>query len=167
MQKNPAKIAAAILNKASLVASGLGIAFMVAMLLLTVSDVFLRFVFNKPVLGSVEITEYLMVGTGFLGIAWCAAKGGHVGVDLVVRHLPPRAQAAIDSVTCLLSLGVVPLVAWQAFVQAGYAKAENIQSDLLDIPAYPFYLIVGIAYVLFSLVLINTLVQFVTKAVKR
>ena len=167
MKKNPLGVAVTILNKASLVASGLGIMFMVAMLLLTVSDVFLRFVFNSPVLGSVEITEYLMVGTGFLGIAWCAAKGGHVGVDLIVGHFPPKAQAVIDSVTCLLSLGVVPLVAWQAFVQAGYAKAENIQSDLLDIPAYPFYLIVGIAYVLFSLVLINTFVQFVTKAVKR
>lgn len=166
MKKNPFGVAVTILNRVSLVASGLGIVFMVAMLLLTVGDVFLRFVFNRPVLGSVEITEYLMVGTGFLGIAWCAAKGGHVGVDLIVSHLPPRVQAAIDSVTCLLSLGVVPLVAWQAFVQAGYAKAENMQSDLLDIPAYPFYLIVGIAYVLFSLVLINTFVRFVTKAVK-
>ncbi|MEW6663980.1 MAG: TRAP transporter small permease [Thermodesulfobacteriota bacterium] len=167
MKKSFLGIAVRILNQVSLFASAMGIVFMVAMLLLTVGDVFLRFVFNRPVLGSVEITEYLMVGTGFLGIAWCAAKGGHVGVDLIVSHFSPRVQAVIDSITCLLSLGVVPLVAWQAFVQAGYAKSENIQSDLLDIPAYPFYLIVGIAYALFSLVLVDTLVQFVTKAVKR
>lgn len=167
MKKGFLGIAVTILNHASLGASVLGILFMVAMLLLTVGDVFLRFVFNRPILGSVEITEYLMVGTGFLGIAWCAAKGGHVGVDLIVSHFPPRIQAVIDSVTCLLSLGVAPIVAWQAFLQAGYAKAENVQSDLLDIPAYPFYLIVGIAFVLFSLVLVNSLVQFITKAVKR
>ena len=166
MTKNPLVFAVTILDKASLVAGVAGIVFMVAMMLLTVTDVFLRFVFNSPVMGSVEITEYLMVGTGFLGIAWCAVKRGHVGVDLIVGRFPPRVQAVIDSITCLLSLGVVPLVAWQAIIQAGYAKAENVQSDLLDIPAYPFYLIVGIAYILLSLVLINTLVQFVTKAVK-
>jgi len=166
MRKNPLVFAVTILDKASLVAGVAGIVFMVAMMLLTVADVFLRFAFNSPVLGSVEITEYLMVGTGFLGIAWCAVKRGHVGVDLIVSRFPPRVQAVIDSITCLFSLGVVPLVAWQAIIQAGYAKAENVQSDLLDIPAYPFYLIVGIAYILLSLVLINTLVQFVTKAVK-
>jgi TRAP-type transport system small permease protein len=167
MKKNALGIAVTILNQASLVAGVAGVVFMVAMMLLTVGDVFLRFAFNRPVLGSVEMTEYLMVGTGFLGIAWCAVKGGHVGVDLIVSHFSPRVQAVIDSLTCLLSLGVVPVVAWQAFLQAGYAKAEKVQSDLLEIPAYPFYLIVGIAYVLFSLVLINTLVQLVGKAVKR
>jgi TRAP-type transport system small permease protein len=167
MKKKPLSIAVTVINQASLIAGVMGIVFMVAMMLLTVGDVFLRFVFNRPILGSVEITEYLMVGTGFLGIAWCAVKGGHVGVDLIVSHFPPRVQAMIDSVTCLLSLGVVPLVAWQNFLQAGYVKAENVQSDLLDIPAYPFYIIVGISYALLSLVLVNALVQSVTKAVKR
>jgi TRAP-type C4-dicarboxylate transport system permease small subunit len=167
MNSRPLGLVVKAINQISLIAGVMGIVFMVAMMLLTVGDVFLRFVFNKPILGSVEMTEYLMVGTGFLGIAWCAVKGGHVGVDLIVGHLPPRVQAVIDSVTCLLSLGVVPLVAWQNFLQANYAKAENVQSDLLDIPAYPFYLIVGISYTLLFLVLINTFGQSVAKAVKR
>jgi TRAP-type C4-dicarboxylate transport system permease small subunit len=39
----------------------LGVGVLTIMMLLTVSDVLLRFVFNRPILGTLELTEYMMV----------------------------------------------------------------------------------------------------------
>lgn len=156
-----------VITQISRIAGIISIVFLIAMMLLTVTDVFLRYFFNKPVLGSMEMTEYLMVGAGFLGISWCAVKRAHVKVDLVVEHFPPRVQAIVDGISYLLALTVVPLVAWQNFAQAEYAKAEHVSSDLLGIPAYPFYDIVGFTFTLLSLVLLVLLVETVVKGVKR
>ena len=162
-----ARSAVTILNYSSRIAGIIGIVFLIAMMLLTVTDVFLRYFFNRPVMGSVELTEYIMVVAGFMGIAWCAVGRGHVKVDLIVGRFSPKVQAVVDSITYIFALGVVPLVAWQNFAQARYAKMEHVVSDLLEIPAYPFYIVVGVAYSLLALVLVNLLVESILEAVKK
>ncbi len=53
----------------------------------TVLDVVLRYVFNRPFSGSLEITEFAMSVIVFLGIAYCGWVGGHVAVDILERPL--------------------------------------------------------------------------------
>ena len=156
----------AAINQVSRVCGIVAIIFLLAMMVLTVSDVFLRYVFNAPITGSVEITESFMVVGGFLGIAWCAVKRGHVKVNLITSHLPPRFQAIVESITFILAFIVVPLVAWQGFAQARYMQLEGKASTLLEIPTYPFYGVIGIGYALLFLVLLTLLAESVRKAVK-
>jgi len=156
-----------IINQASRIASIFGVVFLSAMMGLTVADVIMRYFFNRPILGSVEMCEYLMVGAGFFGIAWCAVKRGHVQVDLVVSRFSPRIQSGFEVATLILSLTVVPMIAWQNFSQAVYVKVERVESDLLEIPAYPFYLIVAIAFTLLTLVMITLLMDSIRKVTKR
>ena len=59
----------------------------VALMLYTVLDVILRYVFNKPFSGSLEVTEFAMSAIVFLGIAYCGWVGGHVAVDILERPL--------------------------------------------------------------------------------
>ena len=66
-----------VLGYASRVLNIIGVTCLVLMMLLTVSDVFMRYVFTQPIKGSVELTEYLMAVVGFFGLAWCAIKKGH------------------------------------------------------------------------------------------
>lgn len=155
-----------VINQASRIASVFGVVFLASMMSLTVADVVLRYFFNRPILGSVEMSEYLMVGAGFFGVAWCAVRRGHVQVDLVVRRFPEKTQNLIESVTLILGLTVVPLIAWQNFSQAVYVKADEVASDLLDIPSYPFYLIVAATYALLTLVMISLLVESIRKVLK-
>lgn len=154
------------LNQASRGAGILAIAFLMAMLVLTVADVFLRYFFNAPIPGSVELTKYFMVGAGFLGLAWCALKGGHIKVDLLINRLPPRYQVTIDSINLLLALTVVPLVAWQGFTQAKYALLEKTTSRFLAIPDYPFYIVVGLGFVLLFLVMVYLVIGLIKKSNK-
>ena len=69
------------------------------MVLTTVVDVFLRYLFNSPILGSYELTEFMMAILVFGSVAYTMVVKGHVTVDLVITRLPARAQAILECIT--------------------------------------------------------------------
>ena len=154
------------INQLSRVLSIIGVTVLTLMMLLTVTDVFMRYIFAKPVMGSVEITEFSMAVIGFCGLAWCAVKRTHAKVDLLVARFSPRTQAILDAVTFFLCLSVTPFVAWQGVEASNYARQIDKFSLLLEIPAFPFYLVLGIGFAVLSLVLLTLIVDSVVKAVR-
>lgn len=143
-----------------------GIFFLIAMLIITVADVFLRYFFNAPITGTVEIIERFMVVAGFFGAAWCAVKGGHLKVDIFMNRLPGRIRLIADSITLLMGMTVVAVIAWQGFSQAMYSLSVKSASDLLEIPDYPFYFVVGLGYTFLFLVLVSILADNILKVIK-
>ena len=79
--------------------------FVTAMLILTFADVFLRYLFNKPIDGSLELTEFMMALLVVFGMVYCAFRKGHIRIDLVTEHLPKKYEG-FDRIchTCLLKL---------------------------------------------------------------
>lgn len=155
-----------VVSQVSRILNYVGIGALIAMMLLTVADVFLRYFFARPIMGSVEITESLMVIVAFFTVAWCAVKGGHIKVDLVVSHLPSRTQSILDSITCLISLIIAMLIAWRSYLGAGYMYEIKRASDYLEMPSYPFYYVMAIGCTVLCLALLVQLIHFITKAVK-
>lgn len=156
----------AVIGYTSRVLNIIGVTCLVVMMLLTVTDVFMRYVLTQPIKGSVELTEYLMAVVGFFGLAWCAAKRGHAKVDLLLTHFSARTQAVFDSLTYLLALTVVPLVAWRGIEASNYAREIGQHSFMLKIPAYPFFMAMGIGFLVLSLVLFVLMVKSIVKAVQ-
>ena len=148
-----------IIHGASRIAGVIATVFVMSIMVLTVSDVLLRFFLNRPIPGSVELCQYFIVVGGFMGLAWCAIKGGHVKVDMIVDLLPPRFKSIANCINFMIALSVVPLAAWQLFVHARVVQLERITSDNLEIPAYPFYALAGLGYGLLGLVMIVLLVK--------
>lgn len=144
-----------------------GIGVLGLMMLLTASDVTLRYVFNEPIGGSVELTEYMMAIIVAFGLAYCAVRRGHVRVDVVVERLPRRAQAVIDSITGLFGLVLVALITWQIPL---YVKSQfdlGLTSSVLHIPSFPFVGVVVLGSACFTLVLLSDFLNFLSEAVKR
>jgi TRAP-type C4-dicarboxylate transport system permease small subunit len=139
---------------------------LVGMMMLTVSDVFLRYIFKNPVPDSQQITEYLMVCVAFLGMAWVAVKNEHISVNLIVPRFSQKVQAIFDSVTYLFGLGVLVLISWRTFIESTFVRKTETDTLLLDIPAYPFYIVLGFGIAVLCLVMLIQLIQHVTKAVK-
>ena len=156
-----------IISQASRIAGAIATIFIMAIMVLTVSDVLLRFFFNRPIPGSVELCQYFIVVGGFLGLAWCAIKGGHVKVGMIIDRLSPRSQSVVDCINYLIALTVVPLAAWRLFVHARIVQLERMTSSNLEIPAYPFYLLAGSGFALLSLVVLVFLITSIGKVVKR
>jgi len=143
---------------------------LVIMMLLTVADVILRYFLDSPIHGSMELTEFLMVCVGTLGLAWCALQGGHIKVDLIVSRFPQRAQKFIDSFNYLLVIAISGIIASQTFMRAGTVRQLGVASAMLDIPQYPFLLLVSFSYLLLFLtsitLLIHAISSMISKAVK-
>ena len=114
-----------IINGVSETFGVLAVVVLVFMMLLTVMDVILRYFFNNPITASAEITEYMMVVVGFLGMAWCALKGGHIKVELIVGRWPQRGQAVINIINALLILGVCTLIASRSFAEGFMAGGQE------------------------------------------
>lgn len=138
---------------------------LIVMMMLTVADVFLRYVFDSPIKGSMELTEYIMVCVGTLGLAWCALQGAHIKVDLIVSKFSQRAQKYIDSFNYVLLTGVAGLITWQTFVRAGTVRRLGVDSAMLEIPRYPFVLVVSLSYFLLFVTSIVLLVYAISSLI--
>ncbi|MFC1862574.1 TRAP transporter small permease [Thermodesulfobacteriota bacterium] len=154
-----------IISWASRIAGIIATIAVMSIMVVTVADVLLRFIFNRPIPGSVELCEYFIIVGGFLGLAWCAIKGAHVKVDVISGLLSPRTINVSNLVNYLIGLSIVPLVAWRLFNHARIVQLQKTASSNLEIPAYPFYILAGIGFTLLGLVIIvffiKSLVAFI------
>ncbi len=155
-----------IIDSLSRILNVVACAVLVALILLTVSDVFLRYFFRSPILGTTELTENMMVCLAFLAMAWCAVQNGHLKVDLVMFRFPKKVQAVADVLTGFAGLCVVGLIAWRSVAEAVAIKDLGIVSSLLKIPAFPFYFVVALGSALLCLVMITQVIQNISKVVK-
>lgn len=126
----------------------------VVMLLMvyTVADVFLRYVFNRPFSGSLEITEFAMAAIVFLGIAYCGWTGGHVAVDILERPLEDPRLRFIPVILTFVSAVLFAAIAYLTAVEA-FGSLHRV-SNMLRWPLYPFQLIVAFGSAMYAIVLL-------------
>ena len=155
-----------IVNAISLFANSIGMFVLILMMLLTVADVFLRFGFNEPILGTVELSEYMMVAVVYLALPLCAVRERNVRVEILAVRLPPKLLAFVDVITCFLSLGILVLITWQGFLEFNDMFRVKRVSNMLSVPAYPFHLILAVSSLILCGVLLIKLIQMAREAVK-
>ena len=139
----------------------------VLMVLVTVTDVCLRYIFNSPILGSYEITQFMMAILIFASVGYTMAIKEHVSVDLVITKLPKRIRALLETITCLLAFGLFAVAAWRTVLHAGTTwKRHDVSADLF-IPVSPFVLFVALGLAVLSLVLLAQFFQSLARALKK
>jgi TRAP-type C4-dicarboxylate transport system permease small subunit len=153
-----------IVHATARVANSLGMIALVLMMLVTVIDVFLRSAFNRPILGVVELAEYAMVAVVYLALPLCAFRAGHARVETLSVLFPPGLLRIVDIITSLLSLGILSLMTWQAFLEFGNMLEAKRASDMLGMPAYPFYLIVALGSLILAFVLVVILLRLLQRS---
>ncbi len=145
----------------------MGVSVLALMMFLTSTDVLLRYVFRRPITGSVELIEYMLAILVAFSIAYCAVRKRHVSIDLVVSHFPQRVRAIVNGINCLMGMGILFLITWQCAV---YVKEEfdaGLTSGSLYIPVFPFVGAVALGSAMFFLVLLTHLFEFVSRAVRK
>jgi TRAP-type C4-dicarboxylate transport system permease small subunit len=134
------------------------------MLLLITADVIMRYVFNDPLAGVLELTKLMMVVLVFLSFAYVELKDAHVRVDLVISRLKPRTRACIECFNAFLSICVFALIAWQSVIRALYVIRKGDMTGQLHIPEGPFFFFITFGCLLLCLQLIFRLWRFATQA---
>jgi len=131
-----------VLHKINRWVAGVGACFLIPLMFITAADVVARDVFNHPLPGVIELSQYLLAVCILLGVAYTQQIKGHVGVSLLTSRLSTRTQLMVNLVGTLLGLFLFLLLAWQGLV---VGLEEKTVSDMLRVPQYPFRLLVAVA----------------------
>ena len=141
--------------------SYLGAASLFAMMVLTAADVTGRYLFNRPILGAFELTEFLVLILIFSFLAHTQAHKTHVAVDLLLDRLPKKWQTAIgifNHVVCLVLMGLfVRMSTLRAFELKEFTEA----SPNLGIPKYPFAFFVVLGCAVLTLEFLRDLIRMI------
>lgn len=156
-----------VVRPVSQVMHGVGVGVLAVMMFFTGADVTLRYVFNRPIGGSVELTQYMMAIIVAFGLAYCAVMKGHVRVDFAISRFPPRTQAIINSITGLLGFGLFSVATWQLFLYIKELFDSGQSSVVMLIPAFPFVAVVALGGVTLCLVLLADFLDFLSQAVRQ
>lgn len=138
----------------------------VATMALVVGNVILR-LFGSPVGGTYEWVGFLTALAIGLSLAYCAAQGGHVAITLFVDRLPPRVQAAIDSVTSLVVLFFLVLATWEIAAYATGMAASGEVAATTKVPVYPFVYVVAVGFLAFCLVMLGVAAESIRKVARK
>lgn len=113
-------------------------ASLLLMMLIGAIDIVGTKVFNRPLAGTFEATEALMVLGVFLALAQTQRRHQHIAVELVTTRLGSGPRQALDLLAQLLTFGIFGLVAWQGWV-LGLASLEirEYAPGIVQFPVYP------------------------------
>ena len=129
----------------STVLSYVGAFVLFALMSLTAVDVACRYVFNAPILGAFEITEFMVLIVIFSFLASSQSHKAHIAVDLVIELFPESVRRWIDLFNHVICLVLMGLITWRGVVRALELKEVGEASPNLQIPDYPFvfFLVLG------------------------
>jgi len=146
--------------------NGVGQVCLVAMMLLIVADVALRYAFDLPIAASSEVVEFLLVILVFFGLANTQFAKRHLSIDLVVSRLSPGTRAVFASATQLLCLFGFSLITWRAIIQAESFRATGTTSGVLFMPLHPFLWVLAFGSALFCLAFLVSLLDSLADVVR-
>ncbi|MEK9968842.1 MAG: TRAP transporter small permease [Ferrovibrio sp.] len=89
---------------------GMIVLLLSGMTLLTFVQVVARYVFNSGFVWALEATTYMFAWLVLVGISYGVKVGFHIGIDVVVKLLPPAKQRLVGllaTALCLLYAGIL------------------------------------------------------------
>jgi TRAP-type transport system small permease protein len=113
-------------------------AILMAMMLLTFTDVVARYVFRRPVRGAFEVTELMLLVLIFAGLPLVSFTDEHAVMDFVDRVLGGRALRGLQRLVQAVNAVFMFLLAWLTWLKADRIWAYRDSTDVLRIVYGPF-----------------------------
>jgi len=113
----------------------IAVVFLFIIMVLVVSDVFMRYVLNRPFTFTYDLIGlYLLAGVFFLTLSDGMREHAHVGVDILLSRFSPVGRRLSEIVTALAGLFVFVLIC-----KVGFERAlENYQQHDVLAGAIPW-----------------------------
>lgn len=103
-----------------------------AMTILSFVQVVMRYGFNSGFIWQLEANTYLFSWLVMIGISYCVRARAHIGVDALVRLLPPRGRRAVGLFVVFLALAYTALMLYGAIDYIQKLYVINVEAE--DIP---------------------------------
>ncbi len=137
------------------------------MMALGTVDVGGRYLFNNPILGTLEVFEILLPAIVLLGLGYTQESQAHVKMEIVVSHLSPRIQTVLSFITNGFALFLSAMILWRGWVLViGYWRMGRT-IPTIGVPMFLPQLLVPFGAFVLCLVLIVQMLQCVTQLIGR
>ncbi len=133
------------------------------MVVLVFTNVVLRYVFNSGIATSEELSRWLLVWLTFLGAIVALRQHAHLGVDTLVRALPPRGKLLCFVISYALMLYADSLLTIGSWKQAVLTFHDSAPASGISVGLF-FYssgLVFGISA---AVILLHDLARVLTGA---
>lgn len=134
------------------------------MCVIVFTNIVCRYVFNFSFAWCDEISTFLMIWICFLGSALAYAKNEHMGLDILVKKLPPRGERIMKIVVDLMALFCILLMG-----QGGYSlmiKMKNWTAPASGLSYSFLYAVVPLSMLVFLILNIFKLYCHVMSLIK-
>lgn len=141
----------------------LGALVVVALALLTVTDITGRFLFNLPVQGTFELTANSLAVIAACGIAAATAADEHILVDSLYDKLSPRGKRILLFIAAFAGFVVFSILCWQGIMEVYNSITPHLDTTLnLDIATYPFRIVLVIGFLLSFVAVVLSVIRLIT-----
>ncbi len=141
----------AVVDAVSRAFSWISGALTLVLLLMLVAEVAVRELVGRSLLGTIELSEVLLVFIVALGTAHAQRTGAHVSTDLVTSRFPPVTGAAIRVTGMTIAAGFLLWTAW-ASAERGVASFRSGESrfGITEVPVWPARLVLPLGLALLA-----------------
>ena len=111
----------------------------------------LRWLFNAPIFGYIDVIELSMPVLAIMGIAYCQRMGVHIRMDILIQNFSGRMLWIVETFAAVCTLGIMIFLcyfAWNFFWDA-YTIGDSTTDAEID--TWPSKLLVPIAFALLVL----------------
>lgn len=136
----------------------IGGCFLVAMIVLTCTNIFLRLVW-VPVKGTFELMGYFGAITTAFALGYTQIKKGHISVDVLILSFSDKTRRILDVINSLICMVFFSFVAWQITKYAGILRSTGEVTETLRFPYYPFTYAVAAGCGVLALVFLTEFVK--------
>ncbi len=109
---------------------------LIVMMMVTVADVFLRYVFNNPIRGSYDLVECSLCVFIFHGLAAGFLDRKNIVIDVIDHFVSGRQLSVLIRVADILSVACLLLVAWAMVTPALQAWSYGDRKIDLNFPIW-------------------------------
>ena len=125
-----------VIRKLELVMNYISCIALIAMMLLLTFDTAGRYILSKPIQGSYEITELvLMIAVVFLALSNCFKIGDQVKIDFFYQKFPLKVRVILDGIMyifCALAFILIGFLGWELAYDA--VKHNEQTFGVISIP---------------------------------
>lgn len=125
----------------------------VVMMVLVCADVIMGNFLHKPVAGIYEICSLLLTTTIFSSWAYTQTVHGHIHVTMFIRKMPQKLRFICYGITSAISTVTMCIATYGATLATIKKVETNEFSGTLQIPFWPFYTFMVIAFALLAILL--------------
>jgi len=118
------------------------------------TDVISRYLLNAPILGVEDTLQMGMVAVIFGAAPYVWRHADHIVVDLLPEYRLAWLRIVRELSIRLLIIGLMVLLAWQAWIGAEEAKFFGNATNMIEIPYQPFYWMITVSTAFHAIVVV-------------